>query len=132
AARAVELMRGGEDWQKGIYDNKGKIPGFLSFTSADGQTMGEAHFQRTKAEVQGAYRDAEAEGLPMLLENMDWKPNGMTVRDADAVRVEQQAARRVAVGYGVMTPLLGDADNMTYGNLQPGLRAPAPKSDREA
>src|SRR5690606_17279121 len=34
AARAVELMRGGEDWQKGIYDNKGKIPGFLSFTSA--------------------------------------------------------------------------------------------------
>ena len=123
AARAVDLMRGGEDWQKGIYDNKGKIPGFLTFSGANGAAMEEAHFERTKAEVQAAYRSAEADGLPMLLENMDWKPNGMTVRDADAVRVEQQAARRVAVGYGVMTPLLGDADNMTYDNLQTSLRA---------
>src|SRR5690606_6107382 len=94
-ARAVDLMRGGEDWQQGIYQNRGRLPGFFKFRS-EGQTMDAEAFARSKAELQQAYSDAQDAGVPMLLEDVDWTPNGMTVRDADAVRVEQQAARRVA------------------------------------
>ena len=122
AARAVELMRSGDDWQKGIYDNKGRHPGFFKI-STEGGRMDDAGFERTKAELQESYSADANSGLPGLLEDVEWQPNGMTVREADAVRVEQQAARRVAVGYGVMSPLLGDADNMTYDNLKTSLKA---------
>lgn len=123
AARTVELMREGEDWQGSLFRNKGRHPGFFSFDGTPGQTMDEPSFDRFKAELQESYAADRDAGMPGLLENVKWLPNGMSPKEAESVAVELQGMRRIAVAWGVMTPLLGDAQNMTYENLRTSIRA---------
>lgn len=123
AARAVEIIATGEDWLKSLNEGRGNMPGFIHHKAKDG--MGDEQFERYKREMQEAYKKDREAGLPGLLDGENWGfiANGTTISDAKTIEAELQGLRKIAASLGVMSPLLGDAQNMTYDNLKTSIKA---------
>ena len=63
-------------------------------------------------------------GRPLLLEGgLDWKPMGLTPKDMDFINAKNQAAREIALAFGVPPMLLGIPGDATYANYQEANRA---------
>lgn len=123
AARAVEAMAAGEDWTKGLSEGRGRLPGFFHHKSD--RALTDEKYKQLREQTAEVYREHQSDGTPMLLDGDDWGwiPNSASVSDSKVVELEMAAMRKIATANGVMTPLLGDAQNMTYDNLKTAVQA---------
>ncbi len=81
-------------------------------------------FERLKTELESGYQGARNAGRPLLLEGgLDWKPMGLTPKDMDFIEAKNQAAREIALAFGVPPMLLGIPGDNTYANYQEASRA---------
>ncbi len=118
AARAVDIHNAGAGWTKALLDNAARPSGALVYSGGDGR-MTDEQFDRLKAELGEQHQGARNAGRPMLLDGgLDWKPLSLSPADMEFLEARREAAREIALAFGVPPMLLGIPGDNTYANYR--------------
>jgi len=121
AWRSVCLMEEGDEWNKSVFQQKGRIPGFFKYTGQG--KFNETSFKRTAQGMQEAYAHDSAESRPGLLDgDYDFLPTATTVKDADWLESDKHNGRKVCIALGVDPAIMGDSDSNKYANMGVALK----------
>lgn len=124
AQMALDIHNAAASWNKALLDNAARPSGALVYGAGDALNLTSDQFDRLKAELEDGYQGARNAGRPLLLEGgLDWKPMGLTPKDMDFIEAKNQAAREIALAFGVPPMLLGIPGDNTYANYQEAGRA---------
>ena len=124
AATAVDTHNAAARWNKALLDNAARPSGALVYAGPDNALLSEAQFERLKRELEDTYQGAVNAGRPLLLEGgLDWKPMSLSPKDMDFLDAKHNAAREIALAFGVPPMLLGIPGDNTYANYQEANRA---------
>lgn len=120
AAAAVDVHNAGGAWAKALLDNAARPSGALVVTAKEGEgRLTDDQYERLKAELSEAHAGPANAGRPMLLEGgLDWKPMALTPADMDFTGARREAAREIALAFGVPPMLLGLPGDNTYANYR--------------
>jgi HK97 family phage portal protein len=118
AARAIDILNQSDSWNKALLDNSARPSGALLYRTTDGGgNLTEDQFMRLKQELDVSYQSAANAGRPLVLEGgLDWKEMGYSPKDMDYIEGKREAARDVALAFGVPPMLLGIPGDNTYAN----------------
>ena len=124
AAVAVDTHNAAAHWNKALLDNAARPSGALVYSGPDGSILSESQFDRLKRELEDNYQGAANAGRPLLLEGgLDWKAMSLTPKDMDFLDAKHNAAREIALCFGVPPMLLGIPGDATYANYREANRA---------
>ena len=124
AQMSLDIHNAAASWNKALLDNAARPSGALVYGAGDAVNLTADQFERLKAELESGYQGARNAGRPLLLEGgLDWKPMGLTPKDMDFIEAKNQAAREIALAFGVPPMLLGIPGDNTYANYQEASRA---------
>ena len=120
AASAVDIHNAGGRWTKALLDNAARPSGALIYKGASGtERLTDEQFDRLKTELEGAHSGAKNAGRPMVLEGgLDWKAMSFSPADMDFMDARRDAAREIALAFGVPPMLLGIPGDNTYANYK--------------
>ena len=120
AASAVDIHNAGGRWTKALLDNAARPSGALIYKGAGGaERLSDEQFDRLKGELEGAHSGAKNAGRPMVLEGgLDWKAMSFSPSDMDFMEARRDAAREIALAFGVPPMLLGIPGDNTYANYK--------------
>jgi len=124
AATSVDLHNQGTRWAKSLLDNSARPSGALIYKSGAGERLSREQIDRLKAELEQGFTGPARAGRPMVLEGgLDWKTMGMSPSDMDFTQGRREAARDIALAFGVPPMLLGIPGDNTYSNYAEANRA---------
>ena len=119
AAQAVDLHNRGAVWAKALLENSARPSGALVHDPANGERLTEDQFDRLKSELESNFTGPHAAGRPLVLEGgLDWKTISMSPTDMDFIQLRREAAREIALAFGVPPMLLGLPGDNTYANYR--------------
>ena len=121
AARAVDIHNAGGAWAKALLDNAARPSGALVVTSKGGSKarLTEQQYQRLKDELETLHSGPANAGRPLLLEGgLEWKPMGHSPAEMDFIAARREAAREIALAFGVPPMMLGLPGDNTYANYR--------------
>lgn len=121
AAFSVDVHTEAGKYNQALLQNQAKPSGCLVMTpdKESDQTLTADQFARLKQQLEDNYSGARNAGRPMLLEGgLDWKQMGLSPQDLEFVNGKNQAAREIALAFGVPPMLLGIPGDNTYANLK--------------
>jgi HK97 family phage portal protein len=117
AARSVDIHNAGGAWAKALIDNAARPSGALIY--GGGEDLTAEQREELREELQSHYQGHANAGRPMVLHGgLDWKPMSFTPADMDFVEQRRQAARDIALAFGVPPMLLGIPGDATYANYR--------------
>jgi HK97 family phage portal protein len=124
AAVAVDTHNSAARWNKALLDNAARPSGALVYSGPEGAVLSDNQFERLKRELEDTYQGAINAGRPLLLEGgLDWKAMSLSPKDMDFMDAKHNAAREIALAFGVPPMLLGIPGDNTYSNFQEANRA---------
>lgn len=120
AAQAVDLHNEGGRWAKALLENSARPSGALIYKGASGSDhLTEDQFERLKSELETGHAGARHAGRPLVLEGgLDWKSMSLSPTDMDFIQARREAAREIALAFGVPPMLLGLPGDNTYANYR--------------
>src|SRR5215210_6535762 len=119
AAVAVDTHNAAARWNKALLDNAARPSGALIYAGPEGAVLSDSQFERLKRELEETYQGAVNAGRPLLLEGgLDWKAMSLSPKDMDFMEVKHNAAREIALAFGVPPMLLGIPGDNTYANYR--------------
>lgn len=120
AARAVDLHNEGGRWAKALLENSARPSGALIYKGASGADhLTEDQFERLKGELEAGHSGSRHAGRPLVLEGgLDWKSMSLSPTDMDFIQARREAAREIALAFGVPPMLLGLPGDNTYANYR--------------
>ncbi len=120
ASRAVDIHNSGSVWAKSLLDNSARPSGALVYKGTNGaENLTDEQFARLKSELETRHSGASAAGRPLLLEGgLDWKTMSLSPTDMDFINARREAAREIALAFGVPPMLLGIPGDNTYSNYK--------------
>ena len=120
AAQAVDVHNEGGRWAKALLDNSARPSGALIYKGGEGaERLSDDAFERLKSELEGQHSGARHAGRPMVLEGgLDWKAMSLTPNDMDFIEARREAAREIALAFGVPPMLLGIPGDLSYANYK--------------
>lgn len=120
AAQAVDLHNEGGRWAKALLENSARPSGALIYKGASGsEHLTEDQFERLKSELDSGHAGARHAGRPLVLEGgLDWKSMSLSPTDMDFIQARREAAREIALAFGVPPMLLGLPGDNTYANYR--------------
>ncbi|MCW5725178.1 MAG: phage portal protein [Maricaulaceae bacterium] len=120
AAQAVDVHNAGGAWAKALLDNAARPSGALVFAAREGEgRLTEDQYRRLKEELTEQHAGAANAGRPLVLEGgLDWKPMAMSPAEMDFIAARREAAREIALAFGVPPMLLGLPGDNTYSNYR--------------
>jgi HK97 family phage portal protein len=119
AAIAVDTHNAAAKWNKALLDNAARPSGALVYAGPEGAVLSDGQFERLKRELEDTYQGAVNAGRPLLLEGgLDWKAMSLSPKDMDFMEAKHNAAREIALAFGVPPMLLGIPGDNTYSNYQ--------------
>ena len=122
AQTSLDIHNASGAWAKALLDNVARPSGALVY-SGEGH-LNDEQFERLKRELEDGYAGARNAGRPLLLEGgLDWKTMAMSPRDMDFIEAKREAAREIALAFGVPPMLLGIPGDSTYANYREANRA---------
>ncbi len=124
AQTALDVHNQASSWTKALLDNSARPSGALVYRADTGTNLSDEQFERLKKELEEGFQGAANAGRPLLLEGgLDWKAMGYSPRDMDFVEAKREAAREIALAFGVPPMLLGIPGDNTYSNYAEANRA---------
>lgn len=121
---SLDVHNAASAWAKALLDNSARPSGALVYQSKDGGNLSDDQFDRLKRELEDGFQGARNAGRPLLLEGgLDWKSMGYSPKDMDFIEAKREAAREIALAFGVPPMLLGIPGDNTYSNYQEANRA---------
>ena len=122
AGTALDLHNAYGAWNKALLDNAARPSGALVFEGEGSLSLDQ--FERLKTELEDHYQGAANAGRPLLLEGgLAWQAMGISPRDMDFIEARREAARDIALAFGVPPMLLGIPGDNTYANYAEANRA---------
>ncbi|MEM7728939.1 MAG: phage portal protein [Pseudomonadota bacterium] len=122
AGTSVDLHNQGTRWAKSLLDNSARPSGALVYNGNGG--LSREQFKALKAELEEGFTGPAQAGRPMVLEGgLDWKTMGLSPSDMDFTQGRREAARDIALAFGVPPMLLGIPGDNTYANYAEANRA---------
>jgi len=119
AAQAVDLHNRGGVWAKALLENSARPSGALVHDPKSGERLTDDQFERLKTELQASFTGPQKAGRPMVLEGgLDWKTMSLSPSDMDFTALRREAAREIALAFGVPPMLLGLPGDNTYANYR--------------
>lgn len=120
AASAIDIHNAASEWNKALLDNGARPSGALVYKGIDGaQNLTPDQVRRLKIELEESFQGEANAGRPMLLEGgLDWKPLSLSPADLDFINAKHNAAREIALAFGVPPMLLGIPGDNTYSNYR--------------
>ncbi len=117
AAQSVDLHNRGGIWAKALLENSARPSGALVHAPQSGERLTDAQFERLKTELENSFTGPHQAGRPMVLEGgLDWKSMSLSPADMDFIQLRREAAREIALAFGVPPMLLGLPGDNTYAN----------------
>ncbi|MBA5776358.1 phage portal protein [Stappia sp. F7233] len=124
AQMSLDIHNAASNWNKALLDNAARPSGALVYGAGEAANLSDDQFERLKTELEAGYQGARNAGRPLLLEGgLDWKPMGLAPKDMDFIEAKNQAAREIALAFGVPPMLLGIPGDNTFANYQEANRA---------
>ena len=125
ASGAVAIHNAATKWNKALLDNAARPSGALVYDPGDaGAVLSRDQFDRLKAEMEASFSGAANAGRPMLLEGgLKWQAMSLTPADMDFIALKSNAAREIALAFGVPPMLLGLPGDATYANYREANKA---------
>ena len=124
ASGAIAIHNAAAHWNKALLDNAARPSGALVFDAGDGSALSADQFARLKAEMEAGFAGAGNAGRPMLLEGgLKWQAMSLTPADMDFIELKHQAAREIALAFGVPPMLMGLPGDATYANYREASKA---------
>jgi HK97 family phage portal protein len=124
APGAIAVHNAAARWNKALLDNAARPSGALVYDPGDGGVLSRDQFDRLRAEMEAGFAGAANAGRPMLLEGgLKWQAMSLTPADMDFNGLKAQAAREIALAFGVPPMLLGLPGDNTYANYREANRA---------
>jgi HK97 family phage portal protein len=124
AQTSLDMHNAGSAWAKALLDNSARPSGALVYAPRDGGNLSDEQYQRLKRELEDGYQGARNAGRPLLLEGgLDWKAMAYSPKDLDFIEAKREAAREIALAFGVPPMLLGLPGDNTYANYAEANRA---------
>lgn len=124
AATSVDLHNQGTRWAKSLLENSARPSGALIYSGQSGSQLTPDQVERLKAELEAGFTGPARAGRPMVLEGgLDWKTMGLSPSDMDFTQGRREAARDIALAFGVPPMLLGIPGDNTYANYAEANRA---------
>lgn len=121
AAFAIDVHNSAGGYNKALLDNSASPSGALVFEGGEDSdgALSDDQFNRLKAQLDEKHAGPKNAGRPMLLEGgLKWQPMGMSPKDLEFVSGKREAAREIALAFGVPPMLLGIPGDNTYSNYQ--------------
>jgi len=126
ASFAIDVHNSAGGYNKALLDNSASPSGALVYKAegdGDGK-LSDDQFIRLKRELEEKHSGAANAGRPLLLEGgLEWQPMGMSPREMEFVVGKREAAREIALAFGVPPMLLGIPGDNTYSNFAEANRA---------
>jgi HK97 family phage portal protein len=118
AAASIDIHNSAAAWNKALLDNAARPSGALVYTGTGGEgNLSEDQFERLKRELEESYQGKANAGRPLVLEGgLDWKPLSMSPKDMEHIEAKHEAAREIALAFGVPPMLLGIPGDNTFAN----------------
>ncbi|MFB9375203.1 phage portal protein [Algimonas porphyrae] len=124
AATSIDLHNQGTRWAKALLDNSARPSGALVYKGGSGDRLSRDQIDQLKAELEQGFTGPARAGRPMVLEGgLDWKTMGLSPSDMDFTQGRREAARDIALAFGVPPMLLGIPGDNTYANYAEANRA---------
>jgi len=126
AAKSIDVFNSAGAYNKALLDNSASPSGALVYkgTEESDATLSDDQFRRLKSELEARHQGSKNAGRPMLLEGgLEWQPMGMSPKDLEFTDGKREAAREIALAFGVPPQLLGIPGDNTYSNYQEANRA---------
>jgi HK97 family phage portal protein len=125
AATAIDVHNAAARWSKALLDNAARPSGAVIYRGADGHgSLTDEQYRRVVDELETNHQGARNAGRPMLLEGgLDWKPMGFSPTEMAFLDTKNDAAREIALAFGVPPMLLGLPGDNTFANYQEANRA---------
>ncbi len=118
AGFAIDIHNAGGAWNKSLIENAARPSGALVYTDANGR-LTDQQFERLKSELENLQQGPRNAGRPLLLEGgLDWRPMSLSPADMDFIEARREAAREIALAFGVPPMLLGIPGDNTYSNYR--------------
>jgi len=120
AAQAVDLHNEGGRWAKALLENSARPSGALIYKGVSGADhLSDEQFERLKSELENSHTGARHAGRPLVLEGgLDWTSMSLSPTDMDFIQARREAARDIALAFGVPPMLLGLPGDNTYANYR--------------
>jgi HK97 family phage portal protein len=117
AARAVDIHNAGGAWTKSLIDNAARPSGALIYSGGEEMTLEQR--EEIREDLERGYAGASNAGRPMVLQGgLEWRPMSLSPADMDFIETRNQAAREIALAFGVPPMLLGIPGDATYANYR--------------
>lgn len=125
AAGAVAIHNAATRWNKALLDNAARPSGALVYDPGEkGAALSAEQFDRLKAEMAESFAGTGNAGRPMLLDGgLRWQSMSLSPADMDFVALKANAAREIALAFGVPPLMLGQPGDNTYANYAEANRA---------
>lgn len=112
-AREIDTSNEMTEWNKSMLQNEAR-PGMLFSVKG---FLTDQQYERLKGQIKANYEGSKNASRTLLLEGeggVDAKPYSWSPKEIDYIPGGQELARRIAVGYGVPSMLLGIPGDNTY------------------
>lgn len=121
---SLDVHNAASAWAKSLIDNSARPSGALVYQSKDGSNLTDDQYQRLKKELEEGFEGSANAGRPLLLEGgLDWKSMSLSPRDMDFIEAKRDAAREIALAFGVPSMMLGIPGDNTHANYQEANKA---------
>lgn len=121
AAFAIDVHNAAGGYNKALLDNSAAPSGALVFEGGEDSdgALSDDQFSRLKAQFSEKHTGPANAGKPLILEGgLKWQAMGMSPKDLEFVSGKREAAREIALAFGVPPMLLGIPGDNTYSNYQ--------------
>jgi HK97 family phage portal protein len=118
AAFAVDMHSSALRWNNALLQNGAQPSGALVYAPKEGgDKLTEDQWQRLKAELDESFSGTKNAGKPILLDGgLDWREMGFSPKDMNFGEGLHEAARLIALAFGVPPLILGIPGDNTYSN----------------
>ena len=119
AQTSLDLHNSASAWNKALLDNAARPSGALVYKGEANQNLSEEQFERLRDELQANFQGSQNAGRPLLLEGgLSWQSMSLSPKDMDFLAAKHNAAREIALAFGVPPMLLGIPGDNTYANYR--------------
>jgi len=119
AAWSIDTHTGAGSFTTALLRNSATPSGALIYNPKDGGSLSDDQYNRLKAELEAAHQGRENAGRPMLFDGgLDWKQFGLSMEQMQFIETKRDAAREIAMAFGVPPMLLGIPGDNTFANYQ--------------
>ncbi|MFA5040866.1 MAG: phage portal protein [Bdellovibrionales bacterium] len=121
ALQSIDQHNASGAWNQALLNQGARPSGALVYAPKDGcpSSLTDDQLQRLRDEMGQLYQGDRNAGRPLILEGgLEWREMSLSPKDMDWLSGRNNAARDIALAFGVPAQLIGIPDAQTYANME--------------